>query len=126
MLAYASSMGQADRVLGALRRSARWVVPALVFLAIVLVLCWRVWTPIVGARRAFVYDAVWEFWGDLQFQIDAYRHGTLPLWNPWDRAGHPFNADPQAGILYPFNWVVVGLGLIAGPKYWLFSVKTIL
>ena len=110
--------------------AARWqklrpfAVPALVFLALVLALFWRLWTPIDGARRTFGWDAQWEYWGDLAFQLDAYRAGELPLWNPFDRAGYPFHADPQAGLLYPPNWVLLFVGaLTGGAAWWLVAVK---
>ncbi len=115
------------RVPARLRAAAPYVVPALVFLAVLLAMFWRIWTPIDGARRAFGWDAQWEYWGDLQFQLDAYRAGELPLWNPFDRAGYPFHADPQAGVLYPVTWLLLLVGrLIDGVPYWLLAVKTIL
>src|SRR5262249_48718169 len=69
---------------------SRWrarLTPAVAFLAITLAICWRLWTPIKGERKDFAWDTQWEYWGDLQFQLDAYRDGELPLWNPYDRAG---------------------------------------
>src|SRR5690349_4573406 len=103
---------------------ARWgtwspyVVPALVWVAIVLALFWRLWTPIPGARRTFGVDALWAYWGDLKLQLAAYRSGQLPLWDPYDRAGYPIYADPQAGTLYPIQWLLLGIGRIAGGAGW--------
>lgn len=106
--------------------SRGWLVPALVFLAIVLAMFFRLWTPLAGGRRTFGWDAVWQYWGDLQFQYDAWRDGELPLWNPFDRAGYPFHADPQAGVLYPFNWALLAIAALAGrAAYWLVSVKIV-
>jgi hypothetical protein len=107
------------------RRAAPYLIPSLVFLAIVLALFYRVWTPIDGARKAFGWDAQWEYWGDLQFQLDSYRAGELPLWNPFDRAGYPFHADPQAGILYPVTWILLVVAAIAKSPYWVIAVKII-
>jgi hypothetical protein len=87
---------------------------------------WRLWWPQAAERRGPSYDAVWQYWGDLQFQIDAVRAGELPLWNPYDRAGYPAHADPQLALFYPVNWALVGLGLIAGPGWWLVALKTLI
>jgi hypothetical protein len=105
------------------RRLVHLAVVGLVYAAVVLFVFWRVWTPIHGARRAFVYDAIWEYWGDLQFQVDALARGKLPLWNPYDRCGYPIHADPQAGLLYPLNWPLMALGGLTGSPYWLITVK---
>ena len=83
------------------RLASSYAIAAIVFLLALMALFWRLWTPIDGARRTFGWDAQWEYWGDLQFQLDAYSDGDLPLWNPYDRAGYPFHTDPQAGIFYP-------------------------
>jgi hypothetical protein len=95
--------------------------PAIGIAVVVAVMFWRLWTPIDGARRVLAWDALWQYWGDLGFQVDAYADGELPLWNPYDRAGYPAHADPQVGVLYPVNWVLVGLGLVAGPGQWLIA-----
>jgi arylsulfatase A-like enzyme len=35
---------------------------------------------------------------------DALRHGELPLWNPYQSAGHPSFASMPFGALYPLNF----------------------
>jgi hypothetical protein len=108
------------------RAAAPYVVPAVVCLGFLLALFWRLWTPIDGARRAFAWDAQWEYWGDLQFIVDAVRAGELPLWNPYDRGGYPFHADPQVGLLYPPTWLLVAAGLLGGgTPWWLIAVKIV-
>ena len=72
------------------RLASSYVVAALVFLLLLLALFWRLWTPIDGARRTFGWDAQWEYWGDLQFQLDAYRAGPpaqseLAAWSAYAR-----------------------------------------
>lgn len=109
-------------------RWRRWkdvVLPPVILLASVLAICWRVWTPIRSAERAFPWDAQWEYWPDLVFQIDAVKDGEAPLWNPYDRCGYPFVADPQPGMLYPVTWIAVLVGLVGGAKFWLITAKTI-
>jgi hypothetical protein len=93
-------------------------------LVAVFALCWRVWTPIANAQRAFPWDAQWEYWGDIAFQVNAWRDGEPPVWDPYDRCGYPFAADPQAGVLYPVTWLLVALGLLGGAKFWLVTAKT--
>ncbi len=102
------------------------LVPSAVFLAALLAVLWRLWTPI-GERREFGIDSQWQYWGDLTFQIDALRDGELPLWDPYDRAGYPFHLDPQTSVLYPVNWAFVGAGLVTGSTgFWLINLKQIL
>lgn len=104
-----------------------WLVPALVFAGIVLLVYWRAWTPIPGARRAFSYDSQWQYWGELQFQVDAWRHGEWPWWNPYDRLGNPFHADPQPGTWYPVQWLLIAAGCVMKTApWWLISVKNLL
>ena len=101
------------------------MVPALVFLLLVLAIFWRAWTPIDKARRPFTYDAIWSYWGDLRFQFRALADGEIPLWNPFDRAGFPAHADPQPGLLYPINWILLLWATVTGPGLWLVSAKII-
>ncbi|HUS68842.1 MAG TPA: hypothetical protein VMZ28_30105 [Kofleriaceae bacterium] len=111
------------KLAGRLARS-HWVAAA-VFLLFLLALFWRLWTPIDGARRMFGWDAQWEYWGDLQFQHDAYADGDVPLWNPYDRGGYPFHTDPQAGILYPGTWLILAGTALTGVSYWWIAVKVV-
>ena len=37
------------------------------------------------------------------FWVESIKHGSLPLWNPYQFCGHPFYANPQHAVLYPFN-----------------------
>ncbi|MGQ9636355.1 MAG: YfhO family protein [Thermodesulfobacteriota bacterium] len=37
------------------------------------------------------------------FWVNSIKHGDLPLWNPLQFCGHPFFANPQNALLYPFN-----------------------
>jgi hypothetical protein len=109
------------------RLASSYAIAALVFLLALMALFWRLWTPIDGARRTFGWDAQWEYWGDLQFQLDAYSDGDLPLWNPYDRAGYPFHTDPQAGIFYPATWLLLGGAAVSGgAAYWWIAVKVVL
>src|SRR5262249_43264484 len=60
-------------------------------------------------------------------QLAAYRDGELPLWNPYDRAGYPFHADPQVGLLYPPTWALLAVGrVVDGVPPWLIDLKDLL
>jgi hypothetical protein len=37
----------------------------------------------------------------------AAEDGVVPLWNPYSFCGMPFLADPQSGVLYPPNWLLL-------------------
>jgi len=109
------------------KQIAPYAVPALVLLAVILVMFWRLWTPLEGERRGFAWDARWEYWGDLQYQIHALGHGHFPLWNPFDRMGYPFHADPQTGTLYPLQWPLWLISFAIGSApWWLISIKIVM
>jgi hypothetical protein len=37
------------------------------------------------------------------FWVESIKHGSFPLWNPYQFSGHPIFANPQYGMLYPIN-----------------------
>lgn len=37
------------------------------------------------------------------FWVESIKQGDFPLWNPYQFCGHPFFANPQHAVLYPFN-----------------------
>ncbi|OGP95642.1 MAG: hypothetical protein A2157_09215 [Deltaproteobacteria bacterium RBG_16_47_11] len=37
------------------------------------------------------------------FWVESIKHGNFPLWNPFQFSGHPFFANPQHAVVYPFN-----------------------
>jgi hypothetical protein len=39
------------------------------------------------------------------FWVESIKHGSFPLWNPFQFSGQPFLANPQHGMLYPLNIV---------------------
>jgi hypothetical protein len=72
------------------------------------------------------WDLTRVFWADLAFASQAVRAGELPLWNPLDRAGYPFMAEPQSGMFDPVTWVLVLLALVLGSApAWLMTVKVV-
>lgn len=73
------------------------------------------------------WDATRVFWADLEFFRRALSLGELPLWNPYDRAGYPFVAEPQSGVFDPVVLLLVGVALLLGSApSWLIVVKSVL
>ncbi len=92
--------------------------PLLAAVAVVLaVTCWLHRPIVVGAvtgePRWFEWDVSEQYWPDLVYLCRGLHEGHVPKWNPWDRAGYPFAADPQAGVSYPLNWAICA---VAGPE----------
>lgn len=44
--------------------------------------------------------------------IDNFKHGQIPLWNPYSFSGMPFLANYQSAVLSPFNLLFVFLPFI--------------
>lgn len=59
-----------------------------------------------GHARFFEWDVAEQYWPDLVYLCDALHDGELPTWNPYDRGGYPYYADPQAGTYSPINWAI--------------------
>jgi hypothetical protein len=71
------------------------------------------WGVLSGAPTFFEWDVPEQYWPDLVYLCDSLHDGVVPFWNPYDRAGYPYYADPQAGMYHPLNW---GICLAAGPS----------
>lgn len=72
------------------------------------------------------WDATRVFWADLAFARDALAEGSLPLWNPYDRVGYPFLAEPQSSMFDPMTLALVGLALVLGSApAWLIMLKSV-
>jgi len=62
-------------------------------------------------RGEVLYDrdvaAVFHPMAESFFQ--AWRAGSLPLWNPWFSFGEPMLANPSAQVLYPPTWMMLAV-----------------
>ncbi len=47
------------------------------------------------------WDSKNQFYPMFRFLGDALRHGTVPLWNPYQYSGYPSVADPQSLLFTP-------------------------
>ncbi|MCA9698923.1 MAG: hypothetical protein KC431_15470, partial [Myxococcales bacterium] len=73
------------------------------------------------------WDATRVFWADLVFMRRSLLEGAFPLWNPYDRAGYAFAAEPQSGLFDPITWLVVVVSLPLGScPSWLIALKALL
>lgn len=82
----------------------------------------------IGDKALFPgWDATRVFWADLEFFRRSLAGGELPLWNPYDRAGYPFVAEPQSGVFDPVVLLLVGFALLWGSApSWLIVVKSVI
>jgi hypothetical protein len=79
-------------------------------LAATLFLFWPLW---LDAPRYFEWDVPEQYWPDLVYLCESMHEGQLPRWNPYDRGGYPYYADPQSAAYHPSSWLICGL---AGPR----------
>ncbi|HFE45291.1 MAG TPA: hypothetical protein ENJ18_07320 [Nannocystis exedens] len=69
-------------------------------------------------------DARSSYWQDLVFAVESLRDLQAPLWNPYERGGYPFSADPQAAIWAPLSWLCYLLGWLLGDHgHWLAELR---
>ncbi len=74
------------------------------------------WWP--GGDTTLGWDMLNQYWGDLAFQARHALRGELPAWNPYERLGYAIYGDPQAGQLYPPNWLLYPLAWLDGGVPW--------
>ncbi|MEZ4248927.1 MAG: hypothetical protein R3B99_11870 [Polyangiales bacterium] len=63
-----------------------------------------------GETAYFEWDVSEQYWPDLVYLCGALHDGELPSWNPYDRGGYPFVADPQAAPYHPLNLALCAFG----------------
>ncbi len=49
------------------------------------------------------WDGIAQFYPWRHFAAMSIRHGTIPLWNPYQFCGTPFIANSQSAVFYPFS-----------------------
>ncbi|MEM9071703.1 MAG: hypothetical protein AAGE52_24555 [Myxococcota bacterium] len=80
---------------------------------------------LTGEPRWFEWDVPEQYWPDLVYLCGNLHEGDLPYWNPYDRAGYPYYADPQAAPYHPMNWALCALGGSSPAIVWA-ELRTIL
>jgi hypothetical protein len=91
-------------------------------LVVSLAACALLWPMVRAAltpeERFHEWDVPEQYWPDLVYLCGALHDGELPYWNPYDRAGYPYYADPQAGEYHPLNWAIcAAAGRSPGPAW---------
>ena len=96
---------------------------------------WRALTPNPTNQVSYpLGDFSGQFLAFGAYQARRLLQGQVPLWNPFNYAGHPFIADTQAAVFYPprlitivvshftGGWSYAALQAEAIAHYWLASV----
>ncbi|HEX3772341.1 MAG TPA: YfhO family protein [Polyangiaceae bacterium] len=110
-----------------LTRDPRWAgsLGAAFVGAVPFVAFWRLWVP--GPRAQYLFgDTAGLYWPDLVYLRNALAHLQLPIWNPFERGGISMLSEPEAGVLYPLNWLLVLLGAPLGMPFEVIEVKACL
>ncbi len=88
--------------------------PDLAVVVLLALLCllffWRIVTPRAADRASFPQgDFAAQFYAFACYEAEQLTGGHLPLWNPYTFSGHPFLADVQAAVFYPFSLLTIFL-----------------
>lgn len=59
-----------------------------------------------GDPPFFEWDVPEQYWPDLVYLCESLHRGELPYWNPFDRGGYPYYADPQSAAYHPSSWAI--------------------
>lgn len=83
---------------------------ALALIALWALYFWRLFTPndadVLSLREG---DFSGQFVAFFSYQVERLGAGEIPLWNPYNYAGHPFLADTQSAVFYPPRLLTVAL-----------------
>lgn len=95
----------------------------LVAFAVLALVTGYVFRPLIssamhGRPRFFEWDVAEQYWPDLVYLCDSLHHGELPTWNPYDRGGYPYYADPQSGAYHPLNWAICAVAGSSPGLWW--------
>ena len=73
-----------------------------------LILIWFLsFLPMFFFRRLIQWDLM-EFFLPVQiYESDVFRSGLAPLWNPFQDCGVPLFSNPQSGLWYPINQIII-------------------
>lgn len=77
-------------------RLAVFAAPALLFFSLFF-------RPIFLAENFIYRDAGHFYYPYFRIQVDQWRDGKTPLWNPYENGGEPLAANPTASVFYPLK-----------------------
>lgn len=112
-------------------RKPRRIDWAMMFVLVLLwaVYFWRLWSPNPANRVSFPEgDYSGQFLAFGAYQAERLLAGEIPLWNPYNNAGHPFLADTQAAVFYPPRILTIFISewLFEGWNYVALQTETII
>lgn len=84
------------------------------------------YSEVLSGQQGFGWDTIESYWPDLVYLSDSLGSGEWPQWNPFDRGGYPYAADPQPGMYYPVHWLFAALGLVTNTGWAAIQVKMLL
>src|ERR1019366_4137712 len=117
-------LGVLGRVVLAGRASADALVAAFVAL-VPFGAYYRLWLS--GPRAQYLWgDTNSLYWPDLVYLYRALIHFQVPLWNPFERGGVSMLSEPEAGGLYPVNWLLLLVGAPGGMPFVMVEIKACL
>ena len=77
-------------------------VPSWMFMVILLALVVGFFFRPIFQDQNFIYrDAGHFYYPYFKLQIDEWRAGRIPLWNPYENGGEPLAGNPTASVFYP-------------------------
>ena len=86
------------------------LVAVLALIALWALYFWRIFTPSAGDALSLTEgDFSGQFVAFFGYQVERLSDGEIPLWNPYNYAGHPFLADTQSAVFYPPRLLTVAL-----------------
>lgn len=76
---------------------------------------WRALTPSLGDQVSYPEgDFSGQFLAFGAYQARRLLAGEIPLWNPYNYAGHPFLADTQSAVFYPLRLITIFVSQFTG------------
>lgn len=121
------------------KRTVKSILPVAILLCILVIFFWKVFflgkvifpADLIYNPNLHTYEAKHHNWllGDIINQLYPFRlyaqeyikNGTIPLWNPYNSCGLPFQADSLTAIFYPLNILFYIL-----PIHWAFTCQILL
>ena len=64
---------------------------------------WQGYDPWTTRKELLNADSIRQIYPWKEFAINQFKHGNLPLWNPYTFSGQPLAANFQSSVYYPFN-----------------------
>ena len=89
--------------------TARWkgVLAVAGFFALPFLFYWKLFAWDVSERKIYRGDFLNQHYVWKSYVLGRVKDGEIPLWNPHVLGGVPIHANPQAGLFYPPNYLLL-------------------